>query len=125
MKPQYNTWFIMPTHVYHIESDNGIITNTTAVKNFLNEWEFSVEPTITTDETHNLHTGSPFISFTSRYGPSLMIEHKHDSTKHNHEFYNELADYLTSSLCITETQIHPETDENTIIISPETGVIYK
>lgn len=117
--------FIMPTHVYHIESDTGTITDSTSAQKFISEWEFTVEPSIITDETHELYTNSPFIAFASRHGPPLMVEHKHDSTKREHAFYTELTNYLTSSFYITETQIYPETDENTIIISPETGVTYK
>lgn len=115
----------MTTNIYHIQSDTGIIRDSTATKEFLDEWDFSVQPQVVTDPEHELYTGAPFIAIANKHGPPLMIEHKTESGKHEHEFYTALAEYLTTPFIITEQQIHPEETETTIIINPETGVTYK
>lgn len=115
----------MPTTIYHIQSDIGCIHDSTATKAFLDEWEFSVQPDVITDPEHELHTGKPFIAIANTYSPPLMIEHKTEDGKHEHEFYTALTEYLTTQFTITERQIHPEETENTIVIDPETGVTYK
>lgn len=114
----------MTTNTYHVTSDVVPIHDYNAIKEFLEKWEFSITPDVVADDTHPLHNGTPVISINSEYGPPLMITHKTDRSKQEHEFYTGLCQHITTPMVITEKQIHPTINENNIHINPETGVEY-
>lgn len=114
----------MTTHVYHVTSDVVPVSDYNEIIAFLDEWRFSVEPTVINDETHPLHNGNPVIGFENKHGKPLMITHKNNNSKNEHEFYIELSEYITAPMVITEKQIHPSTEEHNIHILPENEVKY-
>ena len=115
----------MTTNIYHVTSDVVPVSNYEEITNFLDKWEFSIEPTLIDDDTHPLHTGSPVIGFTNEHGPPLMITHKNNDSKKEHEFYIGLSEHITTPMVITEKQIHPMTEENNVHIVPEDEIKYK
>ena len=114
----------MPTKIYHVTANTATITCETTVAEFLTEWEFSITPTLITNPENPLHAPTPSITIHEKYAPSLMIEHTTRNAQ-EYEFFTELTDFLTTPLTITEEQIHPTQETNTIRVNPNTGVTFE